>query len=110
LDYVSNIEVELEELLKLLKETEVVKENHPFLLFMKENNMQPGTKLVKIDHLIRIYRNQTGRRINVTKALKALEGHYNYQGKRGIPYIKVDRIIKGVYKRKKKQRVKTKKA
>lgn len=110
MDFDSNNDVELEQLLKLLEDTDEVSHNHPFVVFLKSKKLTPGDKLVKIDHFIRIYRNETKRRITITKALKLIEGYLDYYCKRGIPYLKVNKVIKGCVAYRGKQRGKTKKA
>jgi hypothetical protein len=109
LDFDSN-EPSLEELLKLLEESKPVKDNHPFVLFLKSHKLTPGTKFVKIDYLIKSYRNETKKRISITKALKVIKEYLDYECIRGIPYLKVNKAIKGCVAYRGKQLGKTKKA
>lgn len=84
-DYNSN-DVELEELLKLLKETETLSHNDPFISFLNSQGISTGSHPVPVKTLINLY----GKQINFNKAVKLISDTFGIEYIKAIPHAKID--------------------
>jgi hypothetical protein len=78
----------LEDLLKLLNETEDLNHNHPFRSFLMKSQIEKGTHLVKVKDLVKLYKH-----ITVKKAIEVCKDFLEVTYIDAIAYFSINKEL-----------------
>ena len=96
MDFNSNLDhLDIEELLKLLESTDkTVTHNDPFVSFLYTANIKKGDNVVKVQDIVRLYKELKSGKITVKKAIEVCVGYLDVIYIRAIPYFSVNKQIR----------------